>query len=388
MTDERHVFIEDVTERSRNAKGYYNSNGKQRPMAIDQSKLPEAVTNERDGECTSVLLDRPMTKDEFLKLSDSLMVEYLNHLVDKYGIGKPSIDNMLGTCRGWLDQYIKTKKPNLAAQIHKGSHRPTNEQGEAWKEFCKKNDPKPEPVSITRPSGYELVADALVRTANGVPTETLARSYDMTLRQFRMTFQFEYTKIIREPGTELYQKLKGLMANLTDPIKTLYQLYGISVSTPKFDSDAAMTEEQVGDIMKKIEKPVMSKKEWKDTLREAIDVLTKMDAGTSIETLATSYGMTVGKLRLFLHRALSHALNRMEEKSSDTTEEVETPDMSKKEWEDEFSRDESAIAPSSMQLQFASVDNWESLFETLRGIPLPKNAMITIQVRESVTGEV
>lgn len=318
MTDERSVLIEDTTERIRNAKGYYYRNGKQRPMAIDQSKLPEAVTNERDGECTSVLLDRPRSKDEFLKLSDDLKVEYLNHLTDKYGVGKPKIDKMLGATQGWLSTYIERKMPNHADKIHKGSSHPTNEQKKAWREFCKKSDSKPEPVSITRPSGYELVSDALIRTANGVPTETLARSYDMTLRQFRMTFQFEYTKIIREPGTELYQKLKGLMANLTDPIKTLYQLYGISVSTPKFDSDAAMTEEQVGEILKKIEEPVMSKEEWKD----------------------------------------------------------------------EFSRDESAIAPSSMQLQFASVDNWESLFGTLRGIPLPKNAMITIQVRESVTREV
>ncbi len=357
MTDERHVFIEDVTQRSRNAKGYYNSNGKQRPMAIDQSKLPEAVTNERDGECTSVQLDRPMTKDKFLDLSADLKVEYLNHLIDKYGVGKPSIDKMLGTGNGWLDQYVKTKMPNLATRIHKGSPHPTREQKKAWEEFCRSyREEKPL-------RGEALVNHSIIRMDKGDTVDAIARDLGMTPRMFRMFFQEGYRQVLNDPMAK--ERIKICLLKVKDPVHIMSQL--LSTTRDKWDCLNSLVVEDNKQYLKSMADSDISKEE-----KTAV-------TNTALAGFEETHGKTVGEI-----------LAAIEEKNK-------TPVMSFKEWEDKLGIqhkktrlpfDESAIAPSSMQLQFASVDNWESLFDTLRGIPLPKNAMITIQVRESVTGEV
>lgn len=88
MTDEKHAFIEDVTERgaiSRQSGTRYAKAGKSSACDLPHDHLTRKQLQALHGEEVTVNLKKPIEYTSFMKLSDDTQKEYLHKLLDTYG---------------------------------------------------------------------------------------------------------------------------------------------------------------------------------------------------------------------------------------------------------------------------------------------------------------
>ena len=98
-------------------------------------------------EPTTISLKKPMTRDEFKGLSDSLKVIYITHLKEQYGCTATQIAKMLGYSSNYFSKKIVSAL-NLSGVFKRGG-RVSKKQLAAWNKFLKNETEKP--ASSTSP---------------------------------------------------------------------------------------------------------------------------------------------------------------------------------------------------------------------------------------------
>lgn len=95
-----------------------------------------------NGELMTLNVNKPMSKDEFRQLSDSLKVMYIQHLRKTYGVTMTQIADMLGYNVSHFSSKIISRL-NLRGQFR--GHRPTKKQLALWKKFLKSGETESKP---------------------------------------------------------------------------------------------------------------------------------------------------------------------------------------------------------------------------------------------------
>lgn len=95
-----------------------------------------------NGELMTLNVNKPMSKEEFRQLSDSLKVMYIQHLRKTYGVTMTQIADMLGYNVSHFSSKIISRL-NLRGQFR--GRRPTKKQLALWKKFLKSGETESEP---------------------------------------------------------------------------------------------------------------------------------------------------------------------------------------------------------------------------------------------------
>lgn len=98
MTDAAYCLRQDKRERKSLARmSRYKKNGsKSKYVRLPQTYMTEKEWKKMNGKVYTLTLSKPMSKDEFDALDDSLKREYITNLCEKYNARQIDIRNMLG----------------------------------------------------------------------------------------------------------------------------------------------------------------------------------------------------------------------------------------------------------------------------------------------------
>lgn len=134
MTD----FDYEVRERkqlARNAK-YRKCGSKSKKCSLPSDRMTEKQWKERNGKVSTVKLNEPMLWGQFKELAPDLQGEYLNNLIQTYGVNAIALSEMFGVTPLSVRNYIRNG--NMGVKFKKGAIM-TDEQKRAWQNF---NDPE------------------------------------------------------------------------------------------------------------------------------------------------------------------------------------------------------------------------------------------------------
>ena len=99
MTDEKYIFITDVAEKKRIARGAFNKrthNGKGGKVRFPSDYLSNKERNEMNGEVREYRMNSPITYSEFKKYPDDLKKNYVKRLRDMFDVSDTDIAAMMG----------------------------------------------------------------------------------------------------------------------------------------------------------------------------------------------------------------------------------------------------------------------------------------------------
>lgn len=99
MTDEKFVFVSDVSEKKRVARGAFNKRthaGKRGAVKFPSDFLNKKELNAMNGEVKSYRLNDPMTYAEFKSMPDDIKVTYIKLLRERYNVSDTMISEMFG----------------------------------------------------------------------------------------------------------------------------------------------------------------------------------------------------------------------------------------------------------------------------------------------------
>lgn len=100
MTDEKYVFVTDVRDKKRTARGSFNKRthaGKGGAVKFPSDFLTRKELNAMNGEVKSYRLNDPMTWAEFKAMPDEIKISYISALRNKFGVPDSRIAKMMGT---------------------------------------------------------------------------------------------------------------------------------------------------------------------------------------------------------------------------------------------------------------------------------------------------
>ena len=106
MKDEKHVFFEDVKEKAITARS-----SKKRPRRSG-CHLPQYTAKEMremSGPTYTINLKRRITYTEFKALPESLQKDYVQNIVDKYGVGPSALAELMGANAGAVGVYLSKR---------------------------------------------------------------------------------------------------------------------------------------------------------------------------------------------------------------------------------------------------------------------------------------
>lgn len=127
-------FDYDCMLKKRTARGAYHRKGgsKSKKCTLPSDYLTPKQLRELNGKVNTYYMNKPMDWKTFKSASQQIQVEYIDHLVSEYGVGKAGIAKMFGVSRTLVDQYFKSLP--LKSQFKRGSHQ-TPEQKTLWAAF-------------------------------------------------------------------------------------------------------------------------------------------------------------------------------------------------------------------------------------------------------------
>lgn len=106
MKDEKYVFFEDVKEKAITARS-----AKKRPRRSG-CRLPQYTAKEMremSGPTYTINLKRRITYTEFKALPESLQKDYVQNIVDKYGVGPSALAELMGANAGAVGMYLNKR---------------------------------------------------------------------------------------------------------------------------------------------------------------------------------------------------------------------------------------------------------------------------------------
>lgn len=106
MRDEKYVFFEDVKEKAITARS-----SKKRPRRSG-CRLPQYTAKEMremSGPTYTINLKRRISYTEFKALPESLQKDYVQNIVDKYGVGPSALAELMGANAGAVGVYLSKR---------------------------------------------------------------------------------------------------------------------------------------------------------------------------------------------------------------------------------------------------------------------------------------
>ena len=119
MTDEKYCFVEDLRARKAEKSGaaHRKIGSKSKKCSLPSDYLTEKQRRELSGECVSYDLTKVYGWEVFKDLPKHIQQEYIQRLVDKYGVGVRTISQTLfGLSFGGLTAYVK--REGIAVDSH------------------------------------------------------------------------------------------------------------------------------------------------------------------------------------------------------------------------------------------------------------------------------
>lgn len=109
MTDEKFLYVSDVAEKKRVARGSYNKRthaGKGGKVKLPSDFYSRKELAAMNGEVKSYRLNEPMTWAEFKALPDDIKVMYIKALREKFGVRDKEIGEMLGKVKSCISREM------------------------------------------------------------------------------------------------------------------------------------------------------------------------------------------------------------------------------------------------------------------------------------------
>ena len=119
MTDIEFTLKETNRERAITGRSARYKKGKRggHSCSLSTDKMTKKEIKKMSGPCKRWILSEIYTWEEFKKMPDYVQVEYINHYIDKFGVGLPTLSMYLfEQTKGVLDTYLR--KHGLIKQIH------------------------------------------------------------------------------------------------------------------------------------------------------------------------------------------------------------------------------------------------------------------------------
>lgn len=154
MTDEKFVFVSDVSEKKRVARGAFNKRthaGKGGAVKFPSDYLNKKELNAMNGEVKSYRLNDPMTYAEFKVMPDDIKVTYINLLRERYNVSDTKISEMFGCAQKTVsNEFIR-----LGISRGKGKGK-TKYDADGWSAFLNGvRNVETEPKTIVASAGQE-----------------------------------------------------------------------------------------------------------------------------------------------------------------------------------------------------------------------------------------
>ena len=110
MTDEKFLFVTDMHEKKRTARGIHNKRthtGKGGRVRFPSDNLTRKELNAMNGEVKSYNINNPMKWAEFKALPDDIKTIYVKAIREKFRVSDCEIFRMLGVPQATAAKYIK-----------------------------------------------------------------------------------------------------------------------------------------------------------------------------------------------------------------------------------------------------------------------------------------
>lgn len=134
MKDETYVFVSDVREKKRTARGSFNRRthaGKGGTVKLPSDYLTRRELKAMSGEVKSYRLNEPMSWAEFKAMPSDLQVTYINAIRNKFSVPDGKIAEMFGTNKDAVSRYFQ----RLALNMGRPGKR-VNWDQEGWRLWC------------------------------------------------------------------------------------------------------------------------------------------------------------------------------------------------------------------------------------------------------------
>ena len=220
MTDEKYVFVTDVAEKKRTARGAFNKrthNGKRGGVKFPSDYMTKKEKNKMNGECKTYTMNAPITYTEFKTYPDDLKKQYVRKLRDMFDVPDAAIAEMMSvnhkTLRALL---VKLGIPGG----RRGSRRADYEGFEKWRRGeTLLNECVQVPVDDALEDCNERSTDEIVDKICEVGTPNLLRAHDIDWD--------EVSKASRD--SDVYERVEALErenAILKAKLEMVYLIFG------------------------------------------------------------------------------------------------------------------------------------------------------------------
>lgn len=210
MTDEKYIFITDVAEKKRTARGAFNKrthNGKIGKVRFPSDYLSNKERNKMNGEVREYRMNSPITYAEFKKYPDDLKKKYIQRLRDMFDVSDTDIAAMMG---------VKAKTLNAAlvkidaSGGRRGKRKADYVAFEKWK-----RDNGAVPSSCVQITADNVTEDGLKELSDKISGETMPNilrahdiDWDEVKRASRDSDVYEHVAALEQENAILKAKLE------------------------------------------------------------------------------------------------------------------------------------------------------------------------------------
>lgn len=132
MTDEQFMFVSDVSDKKRTARGIHNKrthNGKGGHVKFPSDYLSRKEKNAMNGEVKTYQMNKPISYAEFKKYPNDLKITYIQNLRKRFDVPDIEIARKMGCPKSTLGLLLK----NLGCSgKRRGAHRWNKDSWEKW----------------------------------------------------------------------------------------------------------------------------------------------------------------------------------------------------------------------------------------------------------------
>lgn len=156
MTDAAFVLNDTNRERAitKRSAVHRKCGSKSKKCTLEVDKMSQKEIEKRHGPVESWKMSEFYTVKEFKKMPKDIQVEYLNYLMDKYGVGLQTISiHLFGMSKTWLTWYANRPYNNYLSKLHKCTKSHTDDRERFISDIQKafwpeKTEEEPESITI------------------------------------------------------------------------------------------------------------------------------------------------------------------------------------------------------------------------------------------------
>lgn len=168
MTDEKYLFVTDMHEKKRTARGIHNKRthtGKGGRVIFPSDHLTRKELNAMNGEVKSYNINNPMKWEEFKALPDDIKIIYVKAIREKFDVSDCEIFRMLNVPQATASKYIK----KLGLGRGRNSY-PKNPDLEGFRKWAYKNaDPVCAAIEEPVEAVFEVPVEVEIEAEEPVP---------------------------------------------------------------------------------------------------------------------------------------------------------------------------------------------------------------------------